>query len=119
MYHVESDKIDLLVTPNHRMYVGNCHRENFQMKRADEIYGKMSSYKNNIEEWTPIENLEFFTLQGIEGLEDLKIPLKEWCLFFGIWIAEGSCSISYRESGSIKSRQVAIAANKQRVKDQL
>jgi DNA-directed RNA polymerase beta subunit len=119
MYHVESDKVNLLVTPNHRMYVGNCHRDNFQMKRADEIYGKMSSYKNNIDEWTPTKNSKFFRLKGVEGLEELKIPLKEWCLFFGIWMAEGSCSICYLETGGIRSRQVAIAANKQRVKDQL
>ena len=119
MYHVESDKVNLLVTPNHRMYVGNCHRDNFQMKRADEIYGKMSSYKNNIDEWTPPKNSKYFRLKGVEGLEDIHIPLKEWCLFFGIWIAEGSCSVRYHDNGNVHYRKVSIAANKQRVQQQL
>ena len=119
MYRVETDKIDLLVTPNHRMYVGNSHRENFNMKRADEIYGKMSSYKLNADIWQPENCLKSFTLQGVEDLPDLTLPLKEWCIFFGIWMAEGSCSVSYLPDGRVKYRKVNIAANKQRVRDEL
>ena len=119
MYRVESDKIDLLVTPNHRMYVGNCHRQNFNMKRADEIYGKMSSYKINADIWQPEDCLKTFTLPGVEDLPDLILPLKEWCIFFGIWITEGSCSVSYLPTGGISSRHVNIEANKSRVRDEL
>jgi DNA-directed RNA polymerase beta subunit len=119
MYRVESDKIDLLVTPNHRMYVGDCHRQNFNMKRADEIYGKMSSYKINADIWQPEDCLKTFTLPGVEDLSELILPLKEWCIFFGIWIAEGSCSVSYLSTGGIRSRHVNIAANKSRVRDEL
>jgi hypothetical protein len=53
MYNVESDKINLCVTPNHRMYTGNCHRQSYNIQTADQIYGKMRSYKNNIDEWNP------------------------------------------------------------------
>lgn len=117
MYKVESDKIDVKVTPNHRMFIGNCHRQNFKIKRADEIYGKMSSYKNNIDEWNG-SSLPFI-LKGVEGLQDLQLPLKEWCIFFGIWIAEGSCTIMRLETGGIRSRGVKIAANKPRVREAL
>jgi len=116
MYNVESDKVSLLVTPNHRMYTGNCHRKNYSIRRADEIYGKMRSYQNNADEWVPENCLKTFKLPGYENLPELELDLEVWCIFFGIWIAEGSCSISYLNTGGIKSRQVSISANKPRVK---
>jgi hypothetical protein len=120
MYSVESDKVSLFVTPNHRMYTGSCHRQNYDIRRADEIYGKMRSYKNNIEEHINEKHLKTFILPAYEDLPELELDLEAWCVFFGIWIAEGSCSISYyKKTGGVHSRQVAIAANKQRVKDAL
>ena len=104
MYNVKTDKIDLLVTPNHRMYVGNYYGENFTMKKAEDVYGTITSYKNNIEEWIPKIKQEDFTLKGVEGLEDIKIPLKEWCLFFGMWMNEGNHNTS---------KNISIAGNKQ------
>lgn len=56
MYVVDSDKVNLKVTPNHRMYVGDGNKKNFSMKRADEIYGKICSYKNNTEEYTIVNS---------------------------------------------------------------
>jgi replicative DNA helicase Mcm len=119
MYKIESDKVDLLVTPNHRMYTGNCHMINYDMRRADEIYGKMRSYQNNVDEWIPENCLKTFKLPAYKDLPELELDLEAWCIFFGIWIAEGSCSISYYENGTIHSRQVSIAANKDRVKENL
>ena len=119
MYSVESDKVSLLVTPNHRMYTGNCHRKNYNIQRADEIYGKMRSYKNNVDEWIPENGLKSFILPGYEDLPNLELDLEAWCIFFGIWIAEGSCNITYLKTGGVNSRQVSIAANKERVKEKL
>ena len=119
MYKIKSSKVNLLVTPNHRMYVGDFRLKNFNIKQADSLYGKCVSYKLNVDEWSPSEIITSFTLPGVEGLPDLIIPIKEWCIFFGIWMAEGSCTVCLTETGSIRSRQVAIAANKQRVKDNL
>lgn len=117
MYNVESDKVSLLVTPNHRMFTGNCHRKNYDIRRADEIHGKMRSYQNNVDEWFPENCLKTFTLPSYGDLPSLELDLEAWCIFFGIWIAEGSCSISYSETGQISFRQVSIAANKPRVKE--
>jgi DNA-directed RNA polymerase II subunit RPB2 len=119
MYSVDSAKVNLFVTPNHRMYTGNCHRENYKIQQASEIFGKMRSYKNNVEEWAPSSSQKTFTLPGYKNLPALELDLEAWCMFFGIWMAEGSCTICYKENGSIDSKSVAIAANKQRVKDQL
>lgn len=128
MYQVESDKVSLCVTPNHRMYTGNCNRKTYVVKTAEEIYGKMRSYKNNVDVWEPVVepgNLvsvgkeNYFILPGYENLPDLELNLEAWCLFFGIWMAEGSCSARNRENGNVWYRAVNIAANKQRVRDQL
>jgi len=43
MYHVKSNQVDLLVTPNHRMYVGENGKFGFQL--AEDIYGKQLTYK--------------------------------------------------------------------------
>jgi DNA-directed RNA polymerase beta subunit len=119
MYNVESDKVSLRVTPNHRMYTGNCYRKNYDVRRADAIYGKMRSYQNNVDEWIPEKCLKTFILPGYDDLSEIELDLEAWCIFFGIWIAEGSCSISYYKTGGIHSRQVSIEANKERVKEKL
>lgn len=122
MYRVQSDKVDLKVTPNHRMYCGNVHRDNYKIVQASDIYGKMKSYKNNAEEWKGENsgvNACSYKLKGCEGLDDLIIPLEEWCLFFGIWIAEGCCSVSNYKNGTIRTRSVNISAEKDRVRETL
>ena len=119
MYNVESDKVSLCVTPNHRMYTGNCHRTNYNIQKAEDIFGKMRSYKNNVDEWLPVNPLKTFTLPAYENLPALELDLEAWCLFFGIWMAEGSCSVRYHENGNVHYRKIDIAANKPRVREQL
>jgi DNA-directed RNA polymerase beta subunit len=119
MYSVQSSKVDLCVTPNHRMYIGNSKRKNHGIQRADEIYGKIRSYKNNVDTWVPEKIMDKFILPAYGHLPDLEIDLEAWCVFMGIWYAEGSCTICYNDNGSIKTRKIDIAANKQRVRDAL
>ena len=119
MYSVESGKVSLLVTPNHRMWVGSSHRENYRIQTAEEVYGKKRAYMNNVEKWEPENALTEFVLPGVTYttygkkeviLPDLNLDLEAWCLFFGIWIAEG-CTI--RDWG------ISIATHKPRVKEAL
>ena len=49
MYTISSDKVDLCVTPNHRMYV--MKNKIFEILRADEIYGKKVTYSNLSEDF--------------------------------------------------------------------
>jgi DNA-directed RNA polymerase II subunit RPB2 len=128
MYKIESNQVDLLVTPNHRMYVGNRDGDKFGFKLAEDIYGKRVTYKKNIENYIPpSENRpsEFlyrgnsnephlFILKGDESYEDDKrgdliIPMNDWLTMFGIWIAEGCIS-----GGSVR-----FAAHKERVRIEL
>lgn len=119
MYSVQSSKVDLCVTPNHRMYIGSCNRTNYQIKRADEIFGKSRSYKNNVDIWNPDKKMDKFILPGYGDLPDLEIDLETWCVFMGIWYAEGCCSVRHHDDGRVYYRHVSIAANKQRVREAL
>jgi len=127
MYKVESNQVDLLVTPNHRMYVGNRDGENFGFKLAEEAYGKRWTYKKNIENYIPSmegrpAELSYinsageteavpqaFILKGDANLADISVPINDWLLLFGIWMAEGCIS-----GGSVR-----YAAHKERVRNEL
>ena len=127
MYKVESNQVDLLVTPNHRMYVGNRDGENFGFKLAEEAYGKRWTYKKNIENYIPsvegrpaelsyinsvgetVAEPQSFILKGDAKLADITVPINDWLLLFGIWMAEGCIS-----GGSVR-----YAAHKERVRNEL
>ena len=125
MYHVKSNQVDLLVTPNHRMYVGNRDHENFEFQLAEDIYGKRLTYKKNIESYTPLSHgcpseLSYIHLETgeqmevpqafiLKGKEDIILPIEDWLILFGIWIAEGCATCGY----------VTIATHKERVRHHL
>ncbi len=128
MYRVQSNQVDLLVTPNHRMYVGNRNGENFGFKLAEEVYGKRWTYKKNVEGYVPPttgrpEELSYASLETGEEMKeaqafvlrdeeksDLVVPIQDWLMLFGIWMAEGC---------TLRSWGVSFATHKQRVKDVL
>jgi DNA-directed RNA polymerase beta subunit len=122
LYKVKSNQVDLLVTPNHRMYVGNRNGNNYNFKEASTIYGKRLKYKKNIddiiipdEKHTKLSyneintNEEMKTPQGFILNNNTILPIKDWLIFFGIWIAEGCVS----------NKVILFAAHKQRVKNAL
>lgn len=125
MYKVKSAQVDLLVTPNHRMWTATRAKPNdYRIELATELYGARRYYKKNIAKYVPEGTMppEFvcdatgtplrFELRGIDGNGDNKefsLNFEDWLTLFGIWMAEGSASA--------KSRSVTFAAHKQRVKD--
>ena len=128
MYSIQSNHVDLLVTPNHRMYVGNRDGDRFDFKLAEELYGKRVTYKKNIEAYLPPtegrpEELSYVHAVTGEMMEEpqafiltddkqdpLSIPMNDWLTLFGIWMAEGCM---------LRSWGVSFATHKQRVKDAL
>jgi len=62
MYSIESDNVNLCVTPNHRMYVKL--NEKYEIMRADEIYGKKVTYKNLDAEYSEEGNDEWVQYTG-------------------------------------------------------
>lgn len=116
MYKVESKQVNLLVTPNHRMWVGNRTGTIWGIRVAEECYGKQLKYMKNIEE-TQFDHanenggdIDFYVLKATDKLPQLKLDMDAWLVFLGIWIAEG-CML--RDWG------VSFATHKQRVKDAL
>lgn len=112
MYKVESNHIDLLVTPNHRMYVGDRAGKKFGTRTAEEVYGKRLKYMKNVAEteFDHEEEPDIFTFDGTKDLPDLEVELDSWLIFFGIWIAEGC---------KMRNWGLSFATHKQRVKDEL
>lgn len=119
MYSLETEQVNLVVTPNHRMYVRTHSSPIYKMRLAEEIYGKRIRHKKDVNVWEPdltnppeelvIEDGKIVQFK-IPGT-DLVYEIKDWLLFFGIWIAEGH--IDKTDFG------VHMAAHKQRVKDVL
>jgi DNA-directed RNA polymerase beta subunit len=110
LYKIESNQVNLIVTPNHRMYVGNRTGNNYKIELAETIYGKRKCYKKNVENYIQANKMKTFTILGIDELPDLVVDIEAWLTFFGIWIAEG-CTL--RDWG------ILFATHKQRVKDSL
>lgn len=115
MYQLQSQQVDLTVTPNHRMWIKKRNKDNFEFMTAENVFGKRVKYKKNANNFQP-ENWigdKFIIPEYVDGngliREEVEIYMNDWLTFFGIWIAEGW---SDRQT-------VGIAANKQRVKDAL
>lgn len=113
MYHIKNQQIDLMVTPNHYMYICPRDQNLYRLKRADEIFGKRVEYLKNAN--SELKDIDKFIIPGIHHRKDfnkdLVVPMDSWITLFGIWIAEGWCCEGQSNIG--------IAANKQRVKDAL
>lgn len=57
MYVVDSNQVNLKVTPNHRMYVGDRQGKTFKIELASDIKGKRRKYKKDVEN-VDMSNLE-------------------------------------------------------------
>lgn len=116
MYCVKSNQVDLMVTPNHRMYVGSRERKNFRIEKAEDCYGKMRSYKKNIENYVTTNNnskyIDYFSNQFVLPAAGKypakKLNMKYWLRMFGIWMAEGCM---------LRTWGVAFSTHKPRVKE--
>ena len=120
MYSVDTNQVNLLVTPNHRMYVGSRDKkfDKWEILKAEDIYGKRKRYKKNVDnyvcEWAH-NNLVYNDAGDITHYKhkDVTYPINEFLTLFGIWIAEG-CVTNMKEK-----YYVDISTFKERVRDAL
>ncbi len=116
MYKIKSNQIDLLVTPNHKMYVRNRNKEKkYKLEKAEDLMGRVVMYKKNVEVFIRDEDApEYFTMPEYEDEDsvyfDYTLDMDAWLIFFGIWIAEGCFLRDYA---------VSFATHKPRVKEAL
>lgn len=102
MYRLKTKRVDLLVTPNHKLLVSHCdfrQSPRFLLKKAEFIFNKSKRLKKN-GSWKG-KNQQFFILpavkikhgsryySGLRNKKEKKISIKLWLKFFGFWIAEG------------------------------
>src|SRR6266851_9622891 len=91
MYCLEQRRIDLCVTPNHRMVTSYKRRDNTEALRFEEakdILGKCNRY-HLTSEWEG-EERKTFTLPGYHWLEEnkppmpaIELPMDDWLNFLG------------------------------------
>jgi PHP family Zn ribbon phosphoesterase len=102
MYKLKTKRIDLLVTPNHKLLYSPCDFRNpkpFRLEDAQFLFNKSKRFKKD-GIWMG-KNEEYFTLpttkikhgnryyRGFRVKNEKKIPMKSWLKFFGLWLAEG------------------------------
>jgi len=103
MYRLKTKRVDLLVTPNHKLLVSPCDFRNpkpFFLEEAQFLFGKSKQFKKD-GVWVG-KNEKYFILPAVKmkwGCQSYsggsrikpvkKIPIKPWLKFFGFWIAEG------------------------------
>jgi len=102
MYNINSRRVNLCVTPNHRMYVKKQHGDNFEFIEAQNLNKHSYHFKKDCE-WVG-EKQEHFILPNIDKkdnlgflnkrFDDIKIPMNLWLEFLGYYLSEGSCSYS-------------------------
>lgn len=94
MFSQTGQQIDLLVTPNHNMYVGWEGRKQYKKVirwgfRTPTEMPKNVKYKRDMI-WNGVRE-NTFTLPSITtAIAKKTIDMNTWLRFFGIWLAEGS-----------------------------
>ena len=102
MYRLRTKRIDLLVTPNHKMLVTQFATRGprpFKFKTAAEIFGRSKTFKKD-GVWTG-DSPRYFSLpavkvphgsryyKGQRSVPSRSLPIKIWVDFLGWWVAEG------------------------------
>ena len=103
MYRLKTKRIDLLVTPNHKLLYSPCDfrkAPKFYLKEAELLFNKSKRFKKD-GFWSG-KNVQYLILPAVKmnwgcryysGRSRIKpekrIPIEPWLKFFGFWIAEG------------------------------
>lgn len=102
MYKLKTKRVNLLVTPNHKLLYSPCdfrNRKPYSLKEAELLFNKSKIFKKD-GIWIG-ENPEYFILPSVEikhgnrhhfGFrvkKEKQLSIKSWLKFFGFWLAEG------------------------------
>lgn len=102
MYRLKTKRVDLLVTPNHKLLYAPCDFRKparFFLKEAEFLFNKSKRFKKD-GIWAG-ENIKYFTLSGVKikhgslyysgwrYKKEKRFPINPWLKFFGFWTAEG------------------------------
>jgi len=118
MIYFKNKLVDLLVTPNHRIYAVNNKGD---VITTNKIYGKgrdtkskeliLASdvksphclnrsgfiWKGKEEEYFVVPSVSLIYNKQQRVFEEIKVKMEDWCAFFGIWVSEGCTRGSTKE----------------------
>ena len=110
MINIKSKRVDLCVTPNHKLFARNKYvksdKNKFHLIKAKEIYKNDKYEFLKVANWSgkkikyfylPSHKVEWVAGRGgkISKIYEIKkIPIEPWLKFFGFWLAEGC--VKYR-----------------------
>ena len=101
MILIDSQSINMFVTPNHRCYIKNAFNGKFFWESADSLFNTRNCcwFKKSCD-WDGVNN-EYFILPSVKLLKsnrkgenikpDKPIPMKIWLKFLGLYLSEGCC----------------------------
>jgi len=124
MAMASSRQFDICVTPTHKLYVSPSKKKVFEKVEASLLLNKRVRLLRTAENAGPDQDV--FRLPSIRKcnphgpeynsreISPLSINMDDWCLLFGLYIAEGHCD--YKGGGNEKSPKVSIRQFKPRVK---
>lgn len=127
MFHQGGRFVDLLVTPNHNMWVAPLHNnKSYRFVEAGDM-GRFWSYKRDAK-WVGNEPSSFTLPEfSVDYMSANKygptgprryyqgartIPMEAWLSFFGIWLAEGHTTKHVKPDGQMRQRVVGITQNR-------
>jgi hypothetical protein len=102
LYELESQQVNLRVTPNHNLYVKKRYASEFQLIEAKDVIGKRVRHKKDgiWQGATPktfsIPNVK----RKVTGRKPKGLPAVDtlaWCRFLGVYLANGSYIIHARK----------------------
>lgn len=103
MLHFKSSVVDIMVTPDHRMYgkrARDCKEaEAYEIVRAYDITGNKWQFLNSVPFVDTLEQQEFIlpsvpTGNGRAIYPEVRIRMDDWLEFLGYWISEGSANVT-------------------------
>lgn len=104
MYSIESQSINLLVTPNHRMWTKQSFYGKYKVKYAEDLFThskrewfqKSCDYVGVRRDYFILPSIELLSNNkyGEKGKPDKYIPMEIWLKFLGLYLSEGYCKKS-------------------------
>ncbi|TMI48410.1 hypothetical protein E6H20_09560 [Candidatus Bathyarchaeota archaeon] len=121
MYELKTQRVDLLVTPNHRLVYRPCdfrRRRDLRLGDARALFRKSKRLKKD-GAWRGVDGETFLIpgtqvrhgsrhYSGVRTVNEMHLPVIPWLKFFGFWVAEGWVTKArneysvYLSNGSLK-----------------
>ena len=114
LYELESQQVNLRVTPNHHLYVKSRGAKLFKLQTAAEVIGKRVKHKKD-GKWKGVTPKYVSLAQVAEKKSGRKpkplapIPTLPWCRFLGAYLANGSYTMhSRKDRGNTTEYRVQV-----------